>query len=189
MRSPINLATDIRYGGEFTTTYTPKKDWRLSLNVNLFQQEVRGDFSFINSQNIEILQNFDADNFTWFGRLSAKIPLPGGIEFQTNTFYRGRRVDAQNINRGILSTNLAFSRDIIKNKASLSLNISDFFNSRRRTTETRTDNVFTESEFQFRQRQTTLTFSYRFNQQQGDGRNRRRRQNGGDDNFDFEGNP
>ena len=189
VRSPINLATDIRYGGEFTTTYTPKKDWRLSLNVNLFQQEVRGDFSFINSQNIEILQNFDADNFTWFGRLSAKIPLPGGIEFQTNTFYRGRRVDAQNINRGILSTNLAFSRDIIKNKASLSLNISDFFNSRRRTTETRTDNVFTESEFQFRQRQTTLTFSYRFNQQQGDGRNRRRRQNGGDDNFDFEGNP
>ena len=108
VRSPINLATDIRYGGEFTSTYTPKRDWRFTLNLNLFQQQVRGDFSFTNSQGVEVLQNFDADNFTWFGRLSAKLPLPGGIEFQTNTFYRGRRVDAQNINRGIISTNLAF---------------------------------------------------------------------------------
>ena len=187
VRSPINLATDIRYGGEFTSTYTPKRDWRFTLNLNLFQQQVRGDFSFINSQGVEVLQNFDADNFTWFGRLSAKLPLPGGIEFQTNTFYRGRRVDAQNINRGIISTNLAFSRDIIKNKASLSLNISDLFNSRKRITETRTATIFTESEFQFRQRQATLTFSYRFNQQQNEGRNRRGRQGGGNDDFEFEG--
>ena len=187
VRSPINLATDIRYGGEFTSTYTPKRDWRFTLNLNLFQQQVRGDFSFTNSQGVEVLQNFDADNFTWFGRLSAKLPLPGGIEFQTNTFYRGRRVDAQNINRGIISTNLAFSRDIIKNKASLSLNISDLFNSRKRITETRTATIFTESEFQFRQRQATLTFSYRFNQQQNEGRNRRGRQGGGNDDFEFEG--
>ena len=187
VRSPINLATDIRYGGEFTSTYTPKRDWRFTLNLNLFQQQVRGDFSFINSQGVEVLQNFDADNFTWFGRLSAKLPLPGGIEFQTNTFYRGRRVDAQNINRGIISTNLAFSKDIIKNKASLSLNISDLFNSRKRITETRTATIFTESEFQFRQRQATLTFSYRFNQQQNEGRNRRGRQGGGNDDFEFEG--
>ena len=187
VRSPINLATDIRYGGEFTSTYTPKRDWRFTLNLNLFQQQVRGDFSFINSQGVEVLQNFDADNFTWFGRLSAKLPLPGGIEFQTNTFYRGRRVDAQNSNRGIISTNLAFSKDIIKNKASLSLNISDLFNSRKRITETRTATIFTESEFQFRQRQATLTFSYRFNQQQNEGRNRRGRQGGGNDDFEFEG--
>ena len=187
VRSPINLATDIRYGGEFTSTYTPKRDWRFTLNLNLFQQQVRGDFSFTNSQGVEVLQNFDADNFTWFGRLSAKLPLPGGIEFQTNTFYRGRRVDAQNINRGIISTNLAFSKDIIKNKASLSLNISDLFNSRKRITETRTATIFTESEFQFRQRQATLTFSYRFNQQQNEGRNRRGRQGGGNDDFEFEG--
>ena len=187
VRSPINLATDVRYGGEFTTTYTPKKDWRITANVNLFQQQIRGDFSFINSQGEEVFQNFDADNFTWFGRLSAKLPLPGDIEFQTNTFYRGRRVDAQNVNRGILSTNLAFSKDVIKNKASLSLNVSDLFNSRKRITETRTANVFTESEFQFRQRQVTLTFSYRFNQQQNDTRSRRGRRSGGNEDFEFEG--
>ncbi|WP_396590019.1 TonB-dependent receptor domain-containing protein [Allomuricauda sp. R78024] len=188
VRTPINLATDTRYGGELTTTYTPKKDWRFTWNLNLFQQQLRGDFSFIDFQNEEVVQNFDADNFTWFTRLSAKLPLPGAIDFQSNLFYRGRRVDAQNVNKGILSTNLAFSKDVIKDKATLSLNVSDLFNSRKRRTETRTENVFTESEFQFRERQITLSFLYRFNQPQNE-RTRRDRGSGenGDDDIEFDG--
>ncbi len=188
VRTPINLATDTRYGGELTTTYTPKKDWRFTWNLNLFQQQLRGDFSFIDFQNEEVVQNFDADNFTWFTRFSAKLPLPGAIDFQSNLFYRGRRVDAQNINKGILSTNLAFSKDVIKDKATLSLNVSDLFNSRKRRTETRTENVFTESEFQFRERQITLSFLYRFNQPQNE-RTKRDRESGGngDDDIEFDG--
>nr|WP_299167668.1 TonB-dependent receptor [uncultured Allomuricauda sp.] len=188
VRTPINLATDTRYGGELTTTYTPKKDWRFTWNLNLFQQQLRGDFSFIDFQNEEVVQNFDADNFTWFTRLSAKLPLPGAIDFQSNLFYRGRRVDAQNVNKGILSTNLAFSKDVIKDKATLSLNVSDLLNSRKRRTETRTENVFTESEFQFRERQITLSFLYRFNQPQNE-RTRRDRGSGGngDDEIEFDG--
>lgn len=188
VRTPINLATDTRYGGEFTTTYTPKKNWRFTWNLNLFQQQLRGDFSFIDFQNEEVVQNFDADNFTWFTRLSAKLPLPGAIDFQSNLFYRGRRVDAQNVNKGILSTNLAFSKDVIKDKATLSLNVSDLLNSRKRRTETRTENVFTESEFQFRERQITLSFLYRFNQPQNE-RTRRDRGSGGngDDDIEFDG--
>lgn len=188
VRTPINLATDTRYGGELTTTYTPKKNWRFTWNLNLFQQQLRGDFSFIDFQNEEVVQNFDADNFTWFTRLSAKLPLPGAIDFQSNLFYRGRRIDAQNVNKGILSTNLAFSKDVIKDKATLSLNVRDLFNSRKRRTETRTENVFTESEFQFRERQITLSFLYRFNQPQNE-RNRRDRGNGGngDDDIEFDG--
>ncbi|PWL39255.1 TonB-dependent receptor [Flagellimonas aquimarina] len=188
VRTPINLATDTRYGGELTTSYTPKKNWRFTWNLNLFQQQLRGDFSFIDFQNEEVVQNFDADNFTWFTRLSAKLPLPGAIDFQSNLFYRGRRIDAQNVNKGILSTNLAFSKDVIKDKATLSLNVRDLFNSRKRRTETRTENVFTESEFQFRERQITLSFLYRFNQPQNE-RTRRDRGSGGngEDDIEFDG--
>ena len=187
-RTPINLATDNRYGMEFTSTYTPFRNWRFTWNLNLFQQELRGNFTYTDFQGQEITQNFDADNFTWFTRLSAKLPLPGAIDFQSNVFYRGRRVDAQNINKGILSINTAFSKDVIKDKATLSLNVSDLLNARKRRTETRTDNVFTESEFQWRERQVTLSFLYRFNEQQDQrrGRDRRGGQGGGDD-FEFEG--
>ncbi|MEY8021979.1 TonB-dependent receptor [Muriicola sp. SD30] len=184
-RTPINLATDSRYGMEFTTTYTPKRDWRLTWNLNLFQQQLRGDYTYTNFLNEEITQNFDADNFTWFTRFSAKIPLPGDIDFQSNLFYRGPNKDAQNTNKGILSTNLAFSKDIIEDKATLSLNVSDLFNSRKRRTETITNTVATYSEFQWRERQITLSFLYRFNQPQNQ-RNRNGR-GGQDDDFEFEG--
>jgi outer membrane receptor protein involved in Fe transport len=187
-RTPINLATDKRYGMEFTTTYTPLRNWRLTWNLNLFQQELRGNFTYTDFQGQEITQNFDADNFTWFTRLSAKLPVPGKIDFQSNLFYRGRRVDAQNVNKGILSINMAFSKDVIKDKATLSLNVSDLLNDRRRRTETRTDNVFTESEFQWRERQVTLSFLYRFNEPQDQrGRRDRRSGQGGGDDFEFEG--
>ena len=185
VRTPINLATESRYGMEFTTTYTPKKNWRLTWNLNLFQQQLRGDYTYTNFQDQLITQNFDADNFRWFTRFSAKLPLPANIDFQTNLFYRGRSEDAQSINKGILSTNLAFSKEVIKDKATLSLNVSDLFNSRKRRSETRTTNVLTESEFQWRKRQITLSFLYRFNQQQNQ-KERNKQRNGDDENFEFE---
>ena len=185
VRTPINLATESRYGMEFTTSYIPKRSWRLSWNINLFQRQLRGDYSYVNFQDQEIVQNFDADNFTWFTRFSAKLPLPGKIDFQTNLFYRGASENAQSRNKGILSTNMAFSKDIVKDKATLSLNINDLFNTRKRRSETRTDNVYTYSEFQWRQRSIRLSFLYRFNEPQSQ-RNRNGERNGGDDD-EFEG--
>jgi len=183
-RTPINLATDSRYGGELTTTYTPKRGWRLTWNINVFQQNLRGDYTYTNFVDEVITQNFDADNFTWFSRLSAKIPLPGKIDFQANAFYRGPSKNAQSKRKGILSTNLAFSKDLIKDKATLSLNVSDLFNSRKRRSETRTERVFTYSEFQWRQRQINLSFLYRFNQKKSQRQGRGQR--GGGDDGDFE---
>jgi len=185
VRTPINLATESRYGMEFTTSYIPKRSWRLSWNINLFQRQLRGDYSYVNFQDQEIVQNFDADNFTWFTRFSAKLPLPGKIDFQTNLFYRGASENAQSRNKGILSTNMAFSKDIVKDKATLSLNINDLFNTRKRRSETRTENVYTYSEFQWRQRSIRLSFLYRFNEPQSQ-RNRNGERNGGDDD-EFEG--
>ena len=185
-RTPINLATDTRYGMEFTTIYVPKRNWRFTLNFNIFNQQLRGDYTYTNFLDEEITQIFDADNLAWFSRFSAKIPLPGKIDFQANLFYRGPTENAQSKRKGILSTNLAFSKDIIKDKATLSLNVSDLLNSRKRRSETRTDNVFTYSEFQWRERQITLSFLYRFNQKKNQ-RNGNRRGNGNGDDFEFEG--
>ncbi|NNG08734.1 MAG: TonB-dependent receptor [Arenibacter sp.] len=187
VRSPINLATEERYGMEFTTTFTPKRNWRLSWNLNAYQRNLKGDYTYINSQDEEVVQNFDANNFSWFTRFSAKLPLPGKIDFQTNFFYRGPSRDAQSKNKGMLSSDLALSKDILNDNASLSLNVSDIFNTRKRMSETRTENVFTYSEFQWRQRQITLSFQYRFNQPQNQRDGNRDGRNGGGDDMEFEG--
>lgn len=164
---------------------------RFSWNVNVFQQQLQGNFSYTNSLGEEITQNFDTENFSWFSRISGQFPLPGKINFQTNAFYRGPSVNPQGKNKGILSVNLAMSKEILNDKGSISFNVSDLFNQRKRISETRTFNVFTESESQWRQRQTTLTFRYRFNEQEGQKNNRRRpnmEQGGGVEEFEF-GNP
>ena len=178
-RTPVNLATNERFGFEFTLTYRPTKKWNMNGNFNLFQSITKGDY---------LGTNFDAEILSWFIRLNNKITLPGDIDWQTRLNYRGPSEDAQNINRGIFTTDLAFSKDIFNRNASIALNVSDLFNSRKRITETTTPTFNSVSEFQWRVRFVNLSFTYRFNQQRE--RDRRERNggglNGGDD-FDFEG--
>jgi len=154
-RTPINLASNDRYGFEFTLTYSPNRKWRINGNFNLFKSVTKGDFEG---------ENFDADNTSWFIRMNNKVTLPGKIDWQTRIFYRGPSENAQNKREGILSTNLAFSKDLFKEKASLAFSISDVFNTRKRKSETFTSTFVGTSEFQWRERSFNLSFTYRFNQ-------------------------
>ena len=81
------------------------------------------------------------------------------------------------------------SKDIIKNKATVSLNVSDLLNSRKRQQFTSTEFFDSDSEFQWRERQFTLSLLYRFNQP-NEKKNGSRDRNGNDNDFeggDFEG--
>ena len=174
-RTPINLATNDRFGAEFTLTYRPNKKWNLNGNFNLFNSQTRGEFEG---------QNFDADNLSWFVRLNNKYTLPGEIDWQTRIFYRGPSETAQSRNQGIFSMDLAFSKDLFNDKASIAFNIRDVFNSRIRRSENFTNTFEGNSEFQWRVRSFNLAFTYRFNQKKQ--RQRNGRGNGGED-FEFEG--
>ena len=99
--------------------------------------------------------------------------------------YRGANQNAQSKRDGIFSLNLAASKDIFKEKASITLNVSDVFNSRKRMQTTFIPDVFNQySEFQWRERQITLSLVYRFNQKKE--RNQRGNDEYGGDG-DFEG--
>lgn len=177
-RTPVNLGSSSRYGFEFTVTYRPTRKWNINGNVNIFENQTRGDFNGT---------NFDADNFSWFVRLNNKYTLPGGIDWQTRLFYRGPSETAQTRNEGLFSANLAFSKDVFNERGSIALNISDVFNSRKRRSETTTPTFFNEGEFQFRQRSINLSFTYRFNQQKNQRRRNQGNNNGGEEDFEFEG--
>jgi outer membrane receptor protein involved in Fe transport len=176
-RGPVNLATNDRFGFEFTLNYRQSKDWNVNGNFNLFQSITRGDFEG---------QNFDAENLSWFIRLNNKYTLPGNIDWQTRMFYGGPSETAQSKNKGIFSTDLAFSKDLFQDNASLAFNVSDVFNSRKRISESFTPTFNSDSEFQWRQRTYTLSFTYRFNQKKRQERNRQDN-GGGDDMMEFSG--
>jgi len=176
-RFPVNLSTNKRVGFEFSGNYTPIKWWRINGNLNVFNSETNGDFDNV---------SFDANTTTWFTRLNSRVTLPGKIDFQQTVFYSGPSETAQNERKSVFTSNLALSKDILKEKASLVINVRDLFNSGARETDTRTSTFFSTSNFQFRKRQITLTFTYRFNQKKNQ-RERNRQQNenqgGGEEEF------
>ncbi|QXP59057.1 outer membrane beta-barrel family protein [Olleya sp. HaHaR_3_96] len=173
-RTPINLATEDRYGFEFTLTYSPSKKWRVNGNFNFFQNDTKGD-----TPNGLSLDN---TNTSWFARLNNKYTLPGEIDWQTNLNYRGSSEDAQNKSEGIFTTTMALSKDLFGDRASLAFNVNDLFNSRKRQQTTTTPTFDAYSEFQWRERSFNLAFTYRFNQK----KKRTQRGNFGG-NEDFEG--
>ncbi len=173
---PINLSTNERYGFEFGLLYNPTKWLNLNGSFNYFLFKTEGFYNNV---------DYGAENTSYFGRFSSKVKLPAKIEWQTNAFYRGPSNNSQTESEGILSVDMAMSKDIINDNATLALNARDLFNSRKRNSLTTTDTFTSESEFQWRQRQVTLTFTYRFNQKKQ--RQRPERNGNGDDEGGFEG--
>jgi len=162
---PINLSTEQRYGAEAAILYNPTKWLRLNSSFNFFAFNSDGQFNGV---------DFGASNVSWFSRFSSKVSLPAKIEWQTNAFYRGPRENAQTKNKGIFSLDLAFSKDVFKDKGTVTVNVSDLLNSRKRMSFTQTPAFTSDSEFQWRERQINLSFIYRINQkkQRNEGRER-----------------
>jgi outer membrane receptor protein involved in Fe transport len=181
--SPINLATEYRFGFEFTLNYSPYKWWRLNGNFNFFRNETIGEFNYINSEEELININLDNVATSWFARINSKVTLPYGIDWQTNATYNAPQTTAQGKNLGVLSANLALSKDILKDKATIAFNVSDIFNSRKRIFETNLTSVISSGEMQWRERQINLSITYRFNKPKNEKERMPRRENGDDGEF------
>ncbi|MCK0179384.1 TonB-dependent receptor family protein [Flavobacteriaceae bacterium S0862] len=174
-RSPINLSTNDRFGYEFNLTYSPSRAWRINGDFNFFKSIDRGEFNGI---------NFDNENVSYRARLSNKYTLPAKIDWQTTISYRGPSEGAQSKSKGVISTNMAFSKDVFKGNGSISARVSDLFDTSMRQSETFTDTYESYGEFRWRQRSFNLSFTYRFNQKKQ--RQRQSREDmGGDEEMMF----
>ena len=166
---PVNFATNTRLGAEAGALYNPA-DWlRLNGSINFFQFDTEGDYKG---------EFYSAKNTSWFARFSSKVTLPAEIQWQTNAFYRGASEDIQGTQDGLLSIDMALAKEFLNETLSLSLNVRDLLNSRKRESFTTTDFYVRESRFQWRQRSVSLSLTYRFNQQK---REQRRQEQGPDD--------
>lgn len=174
--TPINLSSQDRYGFEFTANYNPIKWWKITNSFNFFKSVTGGDYNGI---------NYDKENVSWFTRLESRISLPGKIDWQTSGMYMGPSESATAKIKAMYNVNLAFSKDILKEKGTLSLNVSDLFNSRKRNSTNYSPSIsspttISVNEFQWRQRQIMLNFTYRFNQKKKNER-QQREENGGEE--------
>ncbi|MEQ3499363.1 TonB-dependent receptor [Tenacibaculum sp. SSH1-16] len=189
VRQPVNLNNESRYGFEFTTNYNPTKKVRLSASFNYFKFNTDAfTYVYTAANGDQVTTPLDEVNeSSWFARFNSRITLPWKLQWQTRLMYRGAQATAQDNRKGMFSANLALSKDLFKEKASLVLNVSDLFNTRKResTTFLYDDegllNTINDGSFQWRERQITLSFTYRFNQKKKRERPEREFDGGGED--------
>ena len=152
---PENLRSENALGVEFASGYSPEKWWKLDMNFNFFHAEIDGS-------NIET--TYKASTYSWFARVTSKFILPKNFDFQLRGNYEAPQKTAQGSRKALYFVDLAASKDIMNKKGTLTLNVSDLFNTRKMRSVTEGDNFRNESTFQWRRRQINLTFNYRINQ-------------------------
>jgi outer membrane receptor for ferrienterochelin and colicins len=176
---PINLGKEEKFGFEFTLNYNPFKIWRINSNFNLYNVKTTGKNSYTDTNGNLVVQNLDSKANTWSARVSSKLTLPYKIDWQLNGNYNGEQKTAQGKNLGQFGMNTAFSKDMLKDKATIAFNISDIFNSRIMKSYTYLENQTSYGEMQFRKRQFNLSFTYRFNKPKGEKNPQPKNEDGG----------
>ena len=174
VRTPINLSTNERFGFELNLSYRKGRKWNINSNFNLFQNKVEGSYNDI---------VYDNENISWSFRLNNKITLPGKIDWQTRMNVRGPNETAVSKSDGDFTIDLAFSKELFNDNATLTLNVKDLLDQRGWRNETFNENFYNDFEFRWSQRSATLNFTYRFNQKKN--QNRRQMRSGGFDDGGF----
>lgn len=168
---PENMTSRQDMGAEFTASGEFGKWLNLSGNINLFRQIINGgDFG----------EDFDTDNFSWTGRLNTRMKIWNKLNWQIMFNYRGAIDRPQGRSKAIAYFDTGLGMDVLKNKATINLNVRDVFNSRRYQYETFLDNYNSSGYFRWGVTTVTLGFNYRINQE----KRRDNRRERGDEGFD-----
>ena len=152
--APQNIAINENMGAEFVFNYGGIKGLKLDGELNLFYSVFDGP---------ELPDALRTKAFVYTSRLSAKFTIYKGIDFQARINHRGPQNQPQGVRKAVTAIDLGFSKDIIKNTLSVSLNVRDLLNQRRRIFESFDENFFEEGNFQWQRNSAVMTVTYNIN--------------------------
>lgn len=174
---PVNLSSGSTYGLELTGKLQMTKAWDATLSANFFQNKIDG-------ANVDA--SVSNEGFSWFSKLNTNYKITKQFSVQLMGNYESAKPEAQGRRDEVYWFDAGFKANFLKNnKASVVLNITDIFDTRKYTTNY---NLPLYQQRIYRDRETqvaTITFTYKFgktefdNNKSGDGRNRRSRNNQG----------
>lgn len=155
---PVNIASGATFGVEGTGRFQLTRAWDATISANLFRNQlVIGD---MNPSLSSILSN--NSGFTWFGKANTNLKLPKNFSLQVNANYEAPKVVAQGNIQESYWMDVAIRKNLWNNKATLVLNCSDVFDTRRfitnyySTTTTQVTNRIKET------RIGNISFTWRF---------------------------
>ncbi|WP_459211744.1 TonB-dependent receptor [Aquimarina rhabdastrellae] len=156
---PVNLGDETRYGAELNLSYNPIKWLNVSGEINYYAFKQDGTYDDI---------SYDNEDKAWFTRANVRMKFPNKLAFQTSFNYTGARQSGQSYTRDQYVVNLGLSKDLWKDKASISLNVNNLFDSRVRDFTITQDNYIVDAKSKRSGTRVSATFTYRFNRKKNE---------------------
>lgn len=162
--TPQNVGYVNLYGLNLTTTYKATNNINFTFNTSLYNFDQHGIFETTNVFGQPVVVDFNRKSLNGDIKLLSQFNFPDVIKFQTNIVHNL-------ISEGPISTRKAYtyasfgaSKDLLEKKGTLSLNVSDIFNSNQIKRDRFDTNYFSSSINKNKYPDVVLSFTYRFNQ-------------------------
>ena len=148
-----NVAKFINMGISITAPVTITKWWNTNFFTNIYNNHYKGIY------NAEPL---DISYTSFMVNITNTFTIKQGFSLELSGFYRGKGVDQLTINQPIYQMSIGGQKNILKNKATVRLNIRDPFAWQEYRGVTDYGNIYAKIHNKFDARQATATFTYRF---------------------------
>jgi outer membrane receptor protein involved in Fe transport len=148
-----NVAKFINMGISITAPVPITKWWNTNFFTNIYNNHYKGIY------NAEPL---DMSYTSFMVNITNTFTIKQGFSLELSGFYRGKGVDQLTINQPIYQMSIGGQKNILKNKATVRLNIRDPFAWQEYRGLTEYGNVYAKIHSKFDVRQVTATFTYRF---------------------------
>ncbi len=150
---PENLKYSITTGLEFIGHFDILKGWDLTANANVFDRDNAAAPQYGITAN---------NGISWNANITSNVTPVQRLSFQIRADYQAPYKHLQDYNRANYGMDGAAKYDFAGNRASLSLNANDIFNSRKRAILRSSDDLLINLEVRTISSRATLTFSWRF---------------------------
>lgn len=147
---------NIRYatGVEVINQFNPVNWWDATLTSSVFRNQIDGG---------NIQESFTNSNISYNFNLLTSFKIPDWFDVQIQAHYTGPRVRPQADIEPIYSINAGIKRNFWDKKATISINVSDIFNTHRFVITSWEEGVFEQTRiFDRETRIGTIAFTYRF---------------------------
>ncbi len=162
-RLPVNLGTTDAFGVEFSGSYELVKWWDLRGSFNFYRQIIEGEYAGV---------TYGSDALAWSTRLNSKWNIKKKVNLQASFNYNAPQQSPQGETKARYSLDTGFSFDMLKGNGTVSFNVKDVFNTRKRRSISYGENFVSESEHQWRSRYLRVSLTYRINQKKKKGEER-----------------
>lgn len=163
-----NLATAKSYGGEIIFNTQPFKELNLTGSFSYFKSEVDPGESGIGTKR---------SDYSWSTRFSSSVNLPADFGLQLSYYYSGERFSAQGTIEPFQGMDVALRKDLFDKKLSLTLRVSDLFDTQKFRVRIDDQNYVESFERRWDSRNVFLNISYKFGTDEGNQDRKRRRNN------------